>query len=132
MQVFSGIGQELALLRESLLMGAGMFALYDLLRVIRRIFPHGIVWISVEDAAFWVLSAGWFFLRVGKANDGIIRFYILLGIVLGALLYYRLLSRRLMKCVSLVICRIKKELKKVKEAATIRIRKRRKTQEGED
>lgn len=134
MQVFSGIGLELALLRESLLMGAGMLALYDVLRVIRRIFPHGILWISLEDAAFSLVSAGWFFLRVGKANDGIIRFYIILGIALGALLYYRILSRHLMKYVSLFICRIKKELQKVKKAATIRFsrKKQRDTQEGEE
>lgn len=132
MQIFSGIGQELALLRESLLMGAAMLALYDVLRVIRRIFPHGIVWISLEDAAFWILSAGWFFLRVGRANDGIIRFYILLGIALGALLYYRVLSRPLMKYVSLFIRKIKKELKKLKKAATIRISKRKGTEKSEE
>lgn len=115
-------------------MGAGMLALYDVLRVIRRIFPHGILWISLEDAAFSLVSAGWFFLRVGKANDGIIRFYIILGIALGALLYYRILSRHLMKYVSLFICRIKKELQKVKKAATIRFsrKKQRDTQEGEE
>lgn len=134
MQIFSGIGLELVLLRESLLMGAGMLAFYDVLRVLRRIFPHGIVWISLEDAAFWILSAGWFFLRIGKANDGIIRFYIILGVALGALLYYRILSRRLMKYISLFICRVKKELKKVKKAATIRFRKKKPegTQESEE
>lgn len=120
------------MLRESLLMGAAMLALYDLLRVIRRVFPHGIVWISLEDAVFWILSAGWFFLRVGKANDGIIRFYIILGVALGALLYYRILSRPLMKYVTLFIRNIKKELKKVKKAATIKISRRKGTQKSEE
>lgn len=120
MQVFSGIGLELTLFRESLLMGAGMLAVYDLLRVIRRIFPHGIIWLSLEDAFFWILSAGWFFLRIGKANNGVIRFYIILGAALGALLYYRVLSRHLMRYVTLLINHIKKQLKKFRKAATIK------------
>lgn len=132
MQIFSRIGLELTLLREALLMGAGMLAVYDVLRVLRRIFPHGILWISLEDAAFSVVSAGWFFLRIGKANDGIIRFYIILGAALGAFLYYRLLSRHLMKFISRLIRRAKKALQKVKKAATIRFsrKKHKGTREG--
>ncbi len=132
MQVFSGIGLELTLLRESLLMGAAALLLYDILRVFRRIFPHGIIWISLEDALYCVFAAGWFFLRIGKANDGIIRFYILLGVGAGALLYYRLLSRHLMRYVSLFIIKIKKQLQKIKKAATIRFRKRKSTQKSEE
>lgn len=121
MQIFSGIGQELTMLGEALLMGAAMFALYDLIRVLRRMFSHGIIWISLEDFFFWLVSAGWFFLRVGKLNNGIIRFYVILGMLLGALLYYRIFSRHLMRYIERFIGFLKKQLKKIHKAATMKL-----------
>lgn len=121
MQVFSGIGLELTMLREALLMGAGMVAIYDILRVLRRMFPHGIIWISLEDFFYWLVSASWFFLRVGKLNNGIIRFYVILGLIAGAFLYYRLFSCHLMRYIERFIFRIKKELKKIWKAATMKV-----------
>ncbi|MCM1105519.1 MAG: spore cortex biosynthesis protein YabQ [Blautia sp.] len=124
MEIFSAIPAELALLRGAFFMGAGLFVLYDCLRVFRRIVPHGIFWISLEDALYWIAAAGWFFLRLCRDNNGIIRFYVLFAMAVGALLYYVLLGRPAMKYISLLLLTIKKQLKKVKKAITIELEKR--------
>lgn len=130
MEIFSSIPAELALLAEALFMGAGMFFAYDCLRIFRRLVPHGIFWISVEDILYWIAAAGWFFLRICKVNDGIIRFYVLLGVALGAALYYALLGRFLMKYASLGILKLKKQLKKAAKSVTMRVAKFRKREDG--
>lgn len=114
------------MLREALIMGAGMFALYDSIRIFRRIFSHGIIWISLEDMIYWLVAAGWFFLRVCKVNNGIIRFYVILAVLAGAVLYYALLSRFLIRYMGIFIIAIKKQLKKVRKAITIKVKSLRK------
>lgn len=122
MDIFSAIPGELALLGEAVLMGAGMFALYDCIRILRRVFPHGIFWISLEDALYWIAAAGWFFLRICKTNSGIIRFYVILALGVGAGLYYVLFGRLMMKYVSFLILRVKKGLKKTGRNITIKLK----------
>lgn len=121
MELFSAIPGELALLREALFMGAGMFAVYDLIRIFRRLLPHGILWISIEDLLYFAAAALWFFLRICKVNSGIIRFYILPAMGAGALVYYLLLGRPLMSHISVLILRVKKGLKKIRKTITIKL-----------
>ena len=49
MAVSTSIYQELLFLGSSVLVGMGLFFLYDILRIFRRILPHGNIWIGVED-----------------------------------------------------------------------------------
>ena len=123
MQPVSGLEIELALFLRSLLLGAGLLAVYDGIRIFRRFFSHGMLWISLEDAVYWTAAAIFFFLQLCEVNNGIIRGYILLGMALGAWIYYCLLSRFVMRRLSKVIMRAKKRLKKVRKAATIKISK---------
>ncbi|MCH5332612.1 MAG: spore cortex biosynthesis protein YabQ [Agathobacter sp.] len=109
------------MLREGLLMGACMFALYDLIRILRRLIPHGILWISAEDLVYVVAAALWFFLRVCKVNSGIIRFYFILAMGIGALAYYLILGRPLISHISILILRLKKGLKKLRKTVTIKL-----------
>ena len=134
MKQVSGLETELALFGRSVLLGAVMFVVYDLLRVIRRIFPHGIVWVSVEDLIYWIMASVFFFLQLCRDNNGIIRFFILLGLVAGAGIYERLISRHLMKWLTKFIHSIKKQLKKAFKKATMKLQIRktpRKTEEKE-
>lgn len=124
MKPVAGLELELALLGQALLAGAVICLIYDAIRVIRRILPHGIFWISVEDLLFGFMTGGWLFLKVCQVNDGIIRGYMILGIGAGALLYRVsvgwLFMRGLTKCILVV----KKRLKSVTKAVTIRLEKR--------
>lgn len=131
MELFSAIPGELILLREALFMGAGMFAIYDLIRIFRRLLPHGILWISIEDLLYFAAAALWFFLRICKVNSGIIRFYFLLAMGAGALAYYLLLGRPLMSYISVLILRVKKGLKKIRKTITIKLVRLKKQNEDE-
>ena len=69
------------------LFGMIAFAAYDGIRVVRRIFPHGIFMISLEDLVYWMVISLCFFLHLCQVNNGKIRGYVLLGSLLGCLLY---------------------------------------------
>ena len=127
-----GLEIEIGLFGQSFLYGVCLFIGYDMLRIIRRVFSHGIIWVSVEDFFYWLVSGGFFFLRLCQVNNGIIRGYILLGMALGAWVYYRLCSRILMRRLTKIVIRMKKQLKKWREMITIRLEKFRKPEKMEE
>ena len=120
MQPVSGLEIEVMLFVQAMLAGAVLFLVYDLLRVIRRIFVHGIIWVSIEDALYWIVSGFWMFLRICRVNDGIIRGYMIVACLVGAALYYAVFSRPVMRQIAKIIRYLKNQLKKVKNVATIR------------
>lgn len=127
MQPVSGLEIEVMLFVQAMLAGAVLVLVYDLLRVIRRIFVHGIIWISIEDTLYWIVSGFWIFLRICRVNDGIIRGYMIAACLAGAVLYYAIFSRPLMYQITKIIRYVKKQLKKLKNVATIRRDKRKAT-----
>ncbi|MBO5484636.1 MAG: spore cortex biosynthesis protein YabQ [Lachnospiraceae bacterium] len=80
------IGQVLFVL-ASLFNGMLLMAGYDVLRFIRWLIPHGKVWLWVEDTIYWCLAALPTFYLFFRYNEGVIRWYGLVGILLGAVLY---------------------------------------------
>lgn len=124
MKPVAGLELELALLGQALLAGVGLCLVYDVIRVIRRIFPHGILWISLEDVLFGLVTGGWLFLKVCQVNNGIIRGYMILGIGAGALLYRVSAGRLLMSAFTKCILVVKKRLKSMTKAVTIRLERR--------
>ena len=103
----------------SLLTGAGLMALYDVLRIFRLLIPHGFLWIGVEDFLYWIISGFTTFYLLYRENDGALRFYVLGGMLAGALLYYLCISRKLMPWITRKIAGIKKQLKKILGKVTI-------------
>ena len=93
MVVSETIGQEALLFGIAILVGAGLFLLYDILRIFRRIASHGNIWISVEDFVYWLICTGVVFVMLYWENDGMVRGFALIGLVFGMLIYYLLLSR---------------------------------------
>lgn len=93
MVVSEAIGQEALLFGISILVGAGLFFLYDVLRIFRRIVPHGNIWISIEDFVYWLINTGVVFVMLYRENDGMVRGFALIGLVVGMVFYYLLLSR---------------------------------------
>ena len=132
MKPVEGLGLELVLLGRALLAGVCLSVVYDTIRVIRRIIPHGIVMISLEDFTYWVVAGGWLFLKVCQVNNGIIRGYMIFGIGAGALLYYVLCGRFVMRYLTKGIVSVKKRLKRVTKAVTIRLEKLHRNQETEN
>lgn len=93
-------------LLHALLMGIFITFLYDLLRIFRRVVPHNGFFVSMEDLAFWIYCGGEVFLLMYHEGNGSLRWFAVLGAVLGMLLYRKLVSRLFVKYTSLLLCKV--------------------------
>lgn len=114
---------ELQYVSVTITVGIGLAVLYDCLRIWRRLVPHGIIWLSVEDILFWMASALITFTVCFVEDAGNIRWFAVAGEALGALMYHYTVGRILVKYVSLILLMpfriIKKALKKLSESFRI-------------
>ncbi len=96
----SGIIWELQFFGLAILRGVLILMLYDLLRIFRRVVPHGIWSVAVEDVVYWVVTALLIFQLLYRENDGSVRGYVLLAVAAGMLLYHLTLSNWLVEHIS--------------------------------
>lgn len=73
---------------------------YDLLRIFRRVLPHGDLLVSLEDILFWVYCADRVFLLMYYESNGTLRWFAIAGAIVGMLLYRRLVGTYLVKYAS--------------------------------
>lgn len=78
------IHHEIFLLIQSVFTGAILFFCYDLFKALRKVFPHCTWAVSMEDVFYWILCAFFIFAGVYRRNQGILRFFIICGILTGA------------------------------------------------
>lgn len=67
--------------------------LYDIFRVRRKAIRSGNLIVYFEDFIYWIIVALVLFAVVYRSNEGEIRGYLILGVVIGIVLYVLLLSR---------------------------------------
>lgn len=102
MQVSEAIGIEAEFFVIAVFYGMGLVFLYDVLRIIRRLIPHGNIWIGIEDICYWVFCTVAVFLLLYQKNDGMLRAFCFMGIAVGGGLYAFFLSRHILKiCVTI-------------------------------
>lgn len=87
-----GILRELQFFGLAVLRGVLILVLYDLLRILRRIVPHGVWAVALEDVVYWITTALLVFQLLYRENDGAVRGYALLAVAIGMLLYHQTLS----------------------------------------
>ena len=109
--------EQLRLLLQSLLLGAGAGLLYDALRALRRQTGCGCAMTAVLDAVFWlVLSAAVF--RFGLVfAPGQARFFVLAGAFCGAGLYFTALSGAVLAVFAAVLSAAARALRAAAAAA---------------
>ncbi len=95
-------------LLHSLIMGAFILFVYDILRIIRRVIPHGGFWVAVEDLAFWTYCGAEVFLLMYHESNGTLRWFAVTGAMAGMFLYKKLFSRLFVKYVSLGLSKLLK------------------------
>ena len=98
--------QELQFTLSALVLGVMITFVYDLLRITRRVIPHNIFWISVEDLGFWIFCGAEVFLLMYHLSNGRLRWFAILGAVSGMLLYNKTISQFFVKYVSLFLNKI--------------------------
>ena len=90
-------------LLHSLCMGVFILFLYDCLRILRRVLPHGGFLVSLEDLAFWVYCGGEVFLLMYRESNGTLRWFAVLGALSGMLVYRKIFSSLFVKYASLLL-----------------------------
>ncbi|MBQ8040537.1 MAG: spore cortex biosynthesis protein YabQ [Lachnospiraceae bacterium] len=86
------IYQEIQFLFYSLCLGVIITFVYDNIRVLRRVLRHNNFFVSLEDLLFWVVAAIAIFLLQHKENNGVFRWFSIIGAFVGMLLYRKILS----------------------------------------
>ena len=86
------IERELVIFLHAFLVGIVVFACYVCLGVVRKCLPHRNWVINIEDAGYWTGVSIYLFVQFYHTNNGKIRWFGVLGIVLGALFLWKILA----------------------------------------
>lgn len=78
------IREELVIFLTAVLTGAVLRLAYRILSCLRQIVRHSIFAVNLEDFIFWASCALYVFVQIYYTSDGEVRWYFVLGIVLGA------------------------------------------------
>ena len=84
---------------------------FDLFRILRKSFKTPNIVTYIEDIMFWILTGFLILYSIFIFNNGEVRFFMFLGIVIGIALYILTLSNYLIK-ISLFIINIFKNMTK--------------------
>lgn len=103
---------ELRFLGLSFLWGLWMMAAYDGLRVLRGLFPHSHLWVSLEDICYWLVCAFAVFGFLYREDDGIVRWYALFGMGVGMFVWNRTVSPVLVRFLVLIFRKLGNFLQK--------------------
>lgn len=144
-EVSGTIAGEGGLLAASFLFGMILMLLYDIFRILRRIVRHGTALMAVEDILYWLFCAIGIFAMLYQENDGLLRWFVLVGVAIGMLFENAVISPFVVRLFVKVlrawlkifrkifgiftkpgkkICNfIKKQLKKMKKAIKIGVSK---------
>ena len=76
--------------------------LFDFFRILRRTIKTSNFITYIEDILFWILTGFLILYNIWYFNNGEIRIYIFLGIILGVLIYMLTLSSILIKVFSML------------------------------
>jgi spore cortex biosynthesis protein YabQ len=92
----------------TVLLGAAVGIVYDCFRIIRLAFRHPDFLTQIEDLIYWLVSTLIIFYVILHRNNGEVRIYALLGVLLGMIIYFCTLSRLIMKISVTIINLVKK------------------------
>ena len=82
--------------------GAVITFIYDQIRIVRRVLPHGSVLVAIEDLLFWLFAGIVIFSLLYRMNAG----FAVFGLATGMFLYKKIFRDFLVNFMSTVIRRI--------------------------
>lgn len=100
------MASENMFLLYALIMGIFITFLYDIFRILRNVIPHNGFMVSLEDIGFWIYCAIKVFLLMYHESNGTLRWFAVLGALVGMFLYKRLVSPFFVKYASLSLSKI--------------------------
>ena len=96
--------------------------LFDLFRVLRKTFKTSDILTSLEDILFWIFAGIIILYSIWYFNNGEIRLFIFLGIIMGLLIYMLTLSDILIKLLSAIVKMFQKIVMKIIHILSIILR----------
>ena len=85
------------------LTGVIIGVLFDFFRILRRTIKTSNIITYIEDILFWILTGLLILYNIWYFNNGEIRIYMFLGIIIGVLIYMSTLSNILIKIFSKIL-----------------------------
>lgn len=105
------LAEQTTVFLQACLLGAALSVLYDLFRILRVAFPPRPGMAFVQDLLFWTISALVTFFFVLVTLDGTVRGYLLIGELLGWLLYHFTLGAVVMRLAQTLIVAVRAVLR---------------------
>lgn len=81
--------------------------LFDIFRILRKSFKTPDFMTIVEDVIFWILVGGILLFTIFTFNDGEIRNYIFIGLIIGLVIYISTISKYFIKISVKILVTIK-------------------------
>ncbi len=100
------IVQEITLFLHSILAGLLITFAYDWILIVRELVRHRTVLISIEDFFFWVACGIGVFYLLYRENNGILRWFAVVGATMGMVLYKIIIKKRFVYIMSTCIHKI--------------------------
>jgi len=97
---------------------------YDSIRILRRLIPHSNFWVSTEDLLFWMICAREGFRIMYELDTGGLRWFAILGGVVGVYLYKKLISKFYVRRVSGLFLPVRNKLTAILKLFRINLCKR--------
>ena len=94
---------EVTFFFHSFLMGIVITFIYDGFIILRRLVRHNIFLISLEDMIFWIACAIGVFYMLYEENNGILRWFAVVGAALGMVIYKKSVSGLIVDIISTTI-----------------------------
>lgn len=104
------VQEQLTVFGLSILLGCGLGVLYDVFRLLRLLVRFGPAAIFLQDLLFWLAAALLTFFYIFAANSGQIRWFILFGALLGAVIYHLTLGEMVIRFLRAAIDLIRRVL----------------------
>jgi hypothetical protein len=95
-----GIEKELSTFLQAILAGNLVYLVYSMIRVFRRIVKHNLFFVSVEDLFFWIGTAIFLFIKIYQTSNGSVRWYFVIGVLIGGLLTHFLIYQIVKKYIA--------------------------------
>ena len=88
-----GVEKELSIFLQAILTGNFLRLIYSALEILRKIIPHSPLWVGMEDLLYWIFVSGYLFVFIQETSSGIIRWYLVMGLLGGSLVTHYFLRK---------------------------------------
>lgn len=100
------IVQEISFFLHSTIMGIVITFVYDWFLILRKLIKHNNLWISIEDLLFWLACGIGVFYMLYRENNGMLRWFTVIGAVIGMACYKVLIGKKFVNIMSTCIYKI--------------------------